>query len=184
MTEPSYVPAPDPADARPGDYRGRRGRFAMREGAYVALDAVVTGAVELGPEASVWFGCVLRGDDAPIRIGARTNLQDLTVVHADPDVENVIGADCVIGHRVVLHGAAVEDGCLIGMGSVLLSGTRIGAGSIVGAGALVREGQVVPPRSLLVGVPARIVRSVTDEELAAIARNVAGYAAKARLYLP
>ncbi|HKD99547.1 MAG TPA: gamma carbonic anhydrase family protein [Planctomycetota bacterium] len=178
-SSPAYIPAPDP-----GGWRARRERFAMRDGAYVARDAIVVGAVSLGADSSIWFGCVLRGDDAPIAIGARTNVQDLTVIHADPGVANEIGPDCTIGHRAVLHGASVGRGCLVGMGSILLSGCRIGEGSIVGAGALVKEGMVVPPRSLLVGLPARVVRSVTDEERAAIARSVAGYLEKARLYLP
>lgn len=183
MSEPEYVPAPDPADASPGDWRGRRGRMALRGSAYVAKDAVVVGAVELGADSSVWFGCVLRGDDAPLRIGARTNIQDLTVVHADPGEANEIGEDCVIGHRAVLHGAKVGNNCLIGMGAILLGGSRIGDGSIVAAGAVVREGMEVPPRSLVVGVPARVVRAIPEEALAEIRRNVAGYIAKARLYL-
>jgi len=179
----AYVPAPDPADTNPGDWRARRGRFVMRGGAFVARDAIVVGAVELGEEASIWFGCVLRGDDAPIRVGARTNIQDLSMIHADPDEPNVIGADCVIGHRVVLHGSVVEDGCLIGMGAILLGGSRIGAGSLVAAGAVVKEGMVVPPRSLVVGVPAKIVREVPERFHDQLRRNVAGYIAKAKLYL-
>ncbi len=181
MTDPLdvYVPAPDP-----GDWRGRRGRFVLCDGAFVARDATVVGAVELGDEASIWFGCVLRGDDAPIRIGARTNVQDLTVIHADPGVTNEIGADCTIGHRATLHGAWVGDHCLIGMGAILLGGSRIGAGSLVGAGALVKEGMEVPPGSLVLGMPARVVRQVPDRFREMLAGNVAGYIAKAKLYLP
>ena len=183
MPSDLYIPAPDPADSHPGDYRGRRGRFVKRGGAFVAVDAVVVGAVELEDDVNIWFGCVLRGDDAPIRVGARTNVQDLTVIHADPGVDNVIGRDCVIGHRAILHGASVADGCLIGMGAILLGGSRIGEGSLIGAGALVREGMVIPPRSLVVGIPGRIVGTITDDTRADIARNVAGYVQKARLYL-
>jgi carbonic anhydrase/acetyltransferase-like protein (isoleucine patch superfamily) len=183
MSSHVYVPAPDPADSNPGDYRGRRGRFVLRGGALVAADAVVVGAVELGADVNIWFGCVLRGDDAPIRIGARTNVQDLTVIHADPGVDNVIGAGCVIGHRAVLHGAQVGDGCLIGMGAILLGGSRIGEGSLIGAGALVREGMVIPPRSLVVGIPGKVIGTVSDELLRDIERNVDGYVQKARLYL-
>jgi carbonic anhydrase/acetyltransferase-like protein (isoleucine patch superfamily) len=184
-----YVPAPDPGDTNPNDWRARKRTFVLRKGksapngAYVAKNAIVIGAVELADESSIWFGCVLRGDDAPLRVGARTNIQDLSVIHADPGVENVIGANCVIGHRAVLHGASVADHCLIGMGAILLGGSQIGEGSIIAAGALVKEGMVVPPRSLIVGVPGRIVRNVTDAELATIARNVAGYVAKAKLYV-
>jgi len=173
-----YVPAPDP-----GDWRARKGLMVRRGGALVALNAVVVGAVELGEDASIWFGCVLRGDDAPIRVGPRTNIQDLSVVHADPQIPNEIGADCVIGHRVVLHGSRVGDLCLIGMGAILLGGSKIGSGSIIGAGTLVKEGTEVPPRSLVVGVPGRVIRGVPDEALEAIRRNVAGYVQKAKLYL-
>jgi carbonic anhydrase/acetyltransferase-like protein (isoleucine patch superfamily) len=152
-------------------------------GAFAALGAVVTGEVELGEDAGVWFGCVLRGDDAPLRIGRRTNVQDLTMVHADPGVPNVLGEEVTIGHRCVLHGAEVADRCLIGMGAILLGGSRIGAESIVGAGALVKEGMIVPPRSLVVGLPARVVREVTDEEVARIRASAEGYVRKIRLYL-
>jgi carbonic anhydrase/acetyltransferase-like protein (isoleucine patch superfamily) len=153
-------------------------------GAHVASNAIVTGDVTLGEQASIWFGCVVRGDDAPLTIGARTNIQDLTMVHADPGVPNVIGADVSVGHRCVLHGARVEDRCLIGMGAVLLGGSVIGAESLVAAGAVVKENFVVPPRSLVAGVPARIVRTLTDEEVARIAGSADGYVKKVRQYLP
>jgi carbonic anhydrase/acetyltransferase-like protein (isoleucine patch superfamily) len=163
----------------------RAGRIRrLASGAWVADNAVVTGEVELGPDAGVWFGCVLRGDDAPIVVGARTNVQDLTMIHADPGVPNVLGAEVTVGHRCVLHGARVEDRCLIGMGAILLGGSVIGAESIVGAGALVKEGFVVPPRSLVVGLPARVVRAVTDEEVLRIRGSAQGYVDKLRLYLP
>ncbi len=152
-------------------------------GAWVAANAVVTGDVSLGPDAGVWFGCVLRGDDAPLSVGPRSNIQDLTMIHADVGVPNSIGAGVTVGHRAVLHGAAVEDGCLIGMGAILLSGSRIGAQSLVAAGAVVKEGFVVPPRSLVAGVPARIVRTLSDEELRAIGESAEGYVRKIRQYL-
>jgi carbonic anhydrase/acetyltransferase-like protein (isoleucine patch superfamily) len=132
--------------------------------AYVAENASVTGDVTLGEGASVWFGCVLRGDDAPITVGARTNIQDLTMVHADPGVPQDIGEECTIGHGAVLHGARIEPRCLIGMGAILLSDTVIGEGSVVAAGCVVTEGTVLPPRSLVRGVPGKVVREVTDEE--------------------
>ena len=152
-------------------------------GAWVAANAVVTGDVTLGEDVGIWFGCVLRGDDAPLSVGARTNIQDLSVVHADIDVPNQIGAGCTIGHRVVLHGAAIEDGCLIGMGAVLLGGSRIGRQSLVAAGSVVKEGFVVPPRSLVVGVPARIARPLTDAEVANLAVSADGYVQKIQLYV-
>ena len=162
----------------------RRGLFrAVEGGAYVATNAVVTGDVTLGEDVGIWFGCVVRGDDAPLAIGARTNVQDLTIVHADTGVPNVIGREVTVGHRCVLHGAEIADRCLIGMGAVLLGGSRIGEGSVVAAGAVVKEGFEVPPRSLVVGVPARVVRSIGDEELLAIERSAEGYVRKIRLYL-
>lgn len=154
----------------------------LEGGAWRAFNAVVTGEVELGEDASVWFGCVLRGDDAPLIVGRRSNIQDLTMVHADPGVTNRIGSECTIGHRCVLHGAVVEDRCLIGMGAILLGGSQIGSESIVAAGAVVKEGAVIPPRSLVVGVPGRVVRSVTAEELERFAKSAQGYVDKARLY--
>jgi carbonic anhydrase/acetyltransferase-like protein (isoleucine patch superfamily) len=162
----------------------RAGLFTQVEGgAFVASTAVVTGDVTFGEDAGVWFQCVLRGDDAPLTIGKRTNIQDLTMIHADTGVPNVIGEEVTVGHRCVLHGATVEDRCLIGMGAILLGGSRIGAESIIGAGAVVKEGMVVPPRSLVVGVPGRIVREVTDDEVRMILESAEGYARKIRLYL-
>jgi len=130
--------------------------------AWVASGAVVVGDVTLGSRASVWYNCVLRGDIAPIRIGARTNVQDLTMVHVDTHQPCVIGADVGIGHRAIIHGCTIEDGCLIGMGAIVLSHAVIGAGSVIGAGAVVREGMEVPPGSLVVGVPGRVIRDVDD----------------------
>ena len=130
--------------------------------AYVAPDAVVIGRVTIGPEASVWPGAVLRGDHGTITVGARTSVQDGTIVHCTADYPTVIGADCVVGHNAHLEGCVVEDGCLIGSGSITLNRAVVGAGSIVAAAALVPEGFVVPPRSLVAGVPATIKRSGID----------------------
>jgi carbonic anhydrase/acetyltransferase-like protein (isoleucine patch superfamily) len=118
------------------------------------------GQVTLGEESSVWYHAVVRGDMAPIVIGARSNIQDGTVVHVDEGVPCTVGARVGVGHRVILHGCTVEDDCLIAMGSVLLNGVKIGTGSVVAAGAVVPEGMEVPPRSLVMGVPGRIVRQV------------------------
>ena len=153
-------------------------------GAFAAENATLTGTIELGEQANVWFGCVLRGDDAPIRIGARTNVQDLTMIHADIDVPNEIGEEVTIGHRCVLHGAKVGDRCLIGMGAILLGGCVIGEESVIGAGAVVKENMVVPPRSLVVGVPAKIVREVDERAVEAIRRSADGYVKKVEQYLP
>ena len=128
--------------------------------AFIAPTAAVMGDVTLGADSSVWYGAVLRGDMAPITIGEATNLQDGTIVHVDEGVPCTIGRRVGVGHRVILHGCTVEDDCLIGMGSVLLNHVRIGTGSVVAAGAVVPEGMEVPPGSLVMGVPGRIVRKV------------------------
>src|SRR6187549_1438708 len=162
----------------------RTGLFRPVEGgAFVATNAIVTGDVTLGRDVGIWFGCVVRGDDAPLTIGARTNVQDLTMIHADTGVPNVIGAEVTIGHRCVLHGARVEDRCLIGMGAILLGGSVIGAESLIAAGTVVKEGFVVPPRSLVAGVPGKILRPLTDDEVAKIVVSADGYVKKIRLYL-
>ncbi len=156
---------------------------ALEGGAYAATNAVLTGELVLGADVGIWFGCVLRGDDAPLTIGARTNVQDLTMIHADTGTPNVIGSECTIGHRCVLHGARIGDRCLIGMGAILLGGSVIGDESLVAAGAVVKEGFVVPPRSLVAGVPAKIIRPLTDAEAARIIESAEGYVKKIRLYL-
>jgi len=137
--------------------------------AWIAPSADVIGDVTIGPHASVWYQCVLRGDIAPIQIGAESNVQDLTMVHVDFGRPCTIGDRVGIGHRAIIHGCDVEDDCLIGMGAVVLSGAVVGSGSVIGAGAVVREGMRVPPGSLVVGVPGRVVRTV-DEELRSRAR--------------
>ncbi len=143
--------------------------------AFVAPGAFVIGAVHLAEESSVWYGAVLRGDTEPIRIGARTNVQDGCVVHADPGYPAIVGDDCVVGHRAVVHGCEIQDGCLIGMGATILNGARIGEGSIVAAGALVPENKEFPPHSLIVGIPAKQTGEVTEEQAKDIARGVRTY---------
>lgn len=138
--------------------------------AFIAPGASVMGRVTLHEEASVWYGCVLRGDLEPIEIGPQSNIQDLTVVHTDVGLPCRIGARVGVGHRAILHGCTVEDDCLIGMGAILLSGVTVGRGSVIGAGALVTEGMVIPPFSLVMGVPGRVVRPVDE----ALAQRVAG----------
>ncbi len=128
--------------------------------AFLAPGAIVLGDVSLGRDASVWYNTVVRGDLAPISIGDETNIQDLSMVHVDEDVPCTIGSRVGVGHRAILHGCTVEDECLVGMGAILLNRVRVGAGSVIGAGAVLREGTEVPPGSLVVGVPARVVRTV------------------------
>jgi carbonic anhydrase/acetyltransferase-like protein (isoleucine patch superfamily) len=151
----------------------------VADSAWVAPGAYVVGAVRLGEESSVWYGAVLRGDTEPIRVGARTNIQDGCVVHADPGYPAIIGEDCVVGHNAIVHGCEIEDGCLVGMGATILNGTKIGEGSIVAAGALVPEGKEYPPHSLIVGVPAKHAKEVTEEQTEDIARGVKTYVERA-----
>ena len=128
--------------------------------AFIAPGAIVLGDVHLGAESSVWYNAVLRGDTDRITIGARTNIQDLTMIHADPGVPCTVGERVTVGHRVILHGCTIEDDCLIGMGAIILNGARVGRGSVIGAGALVRENAEIAPGSLVVGVPAKEIRPV------------------------
>ncbi len=137
--------------------------------AYIDDSAQVIGDVEIGEESSVWMAVVIRGDVHQIRIGSRSNVQDGTVVHVMKDTHaTTIGNDVTIGHAAVVHGCTIEDRCLIGMGAILLNGAVIGSGSIVAAGALVVEGMQVPPRSLVMGSPAKVKRPLTDAEVAEI----------------
>jgi len=151
--------------------------------AYVAPNATIIGDVHIAAEASVWFGCVLRGEDAPIVIGGRTNVQDLTVIHADAGAPCMLGEGVTIGHRAVLHSATVEDGALVGVGAIVLNGAVVSRGALVGAGALVPEGVVIPPRHLALGVPAQVVRELTDEEVARAGAIAAHYVARAQAFL-
>jgi len=148
----------------------RNARLVRVGGAYVADTATVTAAVTLGEDTNVWYGVVVRGDDAPISIGDRTNVQDGAVVHVDPDAANVIGADCTIGHGAIVHGVDVGDFVLVGMGAILLGGSKVGEGAVIGAGALVLENVEIPPYSLAVGSPARVVRALDPEARRAQAR--------------
>lgn len=137
-------------------------RLVEREGALVAENAVVVGRVTLGPGVSVWYGAVLRGDLASIAVGEYTNIQDGCVLHCDPGKDLVIGRHVTVGHLAMIHARTVGDRCLIGIHSVLLSGAEIGEGSLIAACALVRENQVIPPRSIVVGVPGKVIGQ-TDE---------------------
>jgi carbonic anhydrase/acetyltransferase-like protein (isoleucine patch superfamily) len=135
---------------------------------WVADTAVLIGRVRLKSHASVWFGAVLRGDNEWIEVGERSQIQDNATLHTDPGFPLSIGADCVIGHKVVLHGCSIGDNSLVGMGAILLNGARIGKNSLVGAGALVTEGKEFADNSLIVGSPARAIRSLDDKAKAMI----------------
>jgi carbonic anhydrase/acetyltransferase-like protein (isoleucine patch superfamily) len=143
--------------------------------AYIHPLAAIIGDVTLGARVSVWPTAVIRADTATISIGADTNVQDGAVLHVDRGFPLVVGARVSIGHRAVLHGATVEDDCLIAMGAILLNGVVVGAGSLVGAGAVCREGMRIPPRSVVLGVPARVAREATSEITERIRRTMEGY---------
>jgi carbonic anhydrase/acetyltransferase-like protein (isoleucine patch superfamily) len=151
---------------------------------FVADSGVVVADVHLGDEASVWFGAVVRGDCFPIRVGARTNVQDNAVVHVTADMaKTTIGDDVTIGHSAVVHGCTIGHRCLIGIGSIVLDGAVIGDDSLVAAGSLVTPGTVVMPRSIVMGRPARVVRQATDEDLVRIHYGAPAYVAYARRFM-
>jgi len=150
-------------------------RLLRRGAAFVASTAIVCGDVTLGRDVSVWYGAVVRGDCAPITIGELTNVQDGTVIHADTGVPNDIGAHVVIGHLAMVHGRRVGDDCLIGIKAAILGGAEIGDGCIIAAGAVVKENARIPPRSLVAGVPGKIVRTVRDEEVAQLREHARHY---------
>lgn len=155
---------------------------AVDETAFVAPNATLVGRVFLGPESSVFYGAVLRGDTDQINLGARSNLQDNVVVHCDVGIPTTIGTGVSVGHGAVVHGCTVEDDCLIGMGATVMNGAVIGAGSLVAGGAVVLEGTVIPPRSLVAGVPAKVRREISDEELDAIKANASHYVELSRAH--
>lgn len=163
-------------------YQGQWPKLASS--AYVDHAATVIGDVELAERTSVWPGAVLRGDVNKIVLGADTNIQDNSVLHGELGKYPVIlGARVTVGHAVVLHGCVVEDDCLIGIGAIVLNGARIGAGSVIAAGALVPEGMQIPPRSLVMGMPAKVKREVTPEETERFATNNRNYLTYSANYL-
>ncbi len=149
---------------------------------WIAPDAQIVGRVRLGAECSVWFGVVLRGDNEYLTFGAGTNLQENVVCHSDPGFPLTVGAGCTIGHKAMLHGCTIGDGSLIGMGTTVLNGAVIGQNCLIGAGALVTEGKEIPDRSLVVGTPGKVIRTLSDEDVAGLARTAQGYIAKMRLF--
>ncbi|CAN5812091.1 gamma carbonic anhydrase family protein [soil metagenome] len=152
--------------------------------AFIHPAAIVIGDVTLGARVSVWPTAVLRGDSDAIVVGEDSNIQDGTIVHVDWGIPCTIGARVAIGHRAIVHGATVEDDCLIGMGAILLNRVHVGSGSIVGAGAVCREGMVIPANSLVVGVPAKVIRETTSAERERIAQTVHAYLALQVVHRP
>ncbi|HEX8035420.1 MAG TPA: gamma carbonic anhydrase family protein [Ktedonobacterales bacterium] len=150
--------------------------------AFIAPTAVVAGDVVIASGASVWFGAVVRGDAAPIRIGERTNIQDNCVLHADEGSPCVIGADCSLGHGAIVHGAVLGDRVLVGMHATVLNGAHVGDGCVVAAGALVAEGKRIEGGRLIMGVPGRVLRVVTEEEVERTMRGIDHYRVYAREY--
>lgn len=143
--------------------------------AWIAPSADLIGNIEIGEDSSVWFGCVIRSDVNEVRIGKNTNIQDLSCIHTDTNTKTIIGNNVTVGHRVMLHGCKIEDNCLIGMSATILDNAIIGAGSIVGANSLVTSGKVFPPKSLIMGSPAKVVRSLSDEEVEGLKNHAMHY---------
>lgn len=145
---------------------------------FVAATATVVGAVELSPGVSIWYGAVLRGDVERIQIGARTNIQDGAILHGDPGFPTILGEDVTVGHRAVIHSAQIESGSLIGIGAIILNGATVGSGSMIGAGAVVTK--PIPPRSLVMGVPGKVIREVSEAEAEDLIAHAHRYEALAR----
>lgn len=157
-------------------------QFEDRDSAWVAPDAAVVGDVRIGRDVGIWFGSALRGDRETITIGARSNVQELTVMHTDPGFPLTIGEGCTIGHRAILHGCTIGDNSLIGMGAIVLNGARIGNNCLVGAGALVTEGKEFPDNSLIVGSPAKVVRTLDDAAADRLRKSAADYVANQKRF--
>ena len=148
---------------------------------YIAQGAMIIGDVTIGEESNVWFNAVLRGDLDQIRVGARTNIQDGTIVHLDKGFPCIIGDDVTVGHGCIVHGCTVGDGAMLGMGAIVLTGAKIGERAIVGAGALVREGQEIPPETVAVGIPAKVRRDVSAEDLERIRFGTLDYVTRGQI---
>ena len=162
-----------------GAIESRRPQIA--EGAFIAPATVVVGRVRIGARSSVWYGSVLRGDEE-IVIGEDSNVQDLSVIHADPGYPAVLGDRVTVGHRAIVHGARVEDDVLIGMGAILLNGAKIGSDSVIAAGAVVTPGAEIPPASLVAGIPAKVLRPVRESDTAMIGHAFESYVRKSGVH--
>jgi carbonic anhydrase/acetyltransferase-like protein (isoleucine patch superfamily) len=143
--------------------------------AWIAPSADLIGNITIGEDSSVWFGCVIRSDVNEVRIGKKTNIQDLSCIHTDTNTKTIIGDNVTIGHKVMLHGCTIEDNCLIGMSATILDDAVIGEGSIVGANSLVTSGKVFPPRSLIMGSPAKVVKELNQDDVDNLIKHAAHY---------
>ena len=161
---------------------GQRPEFPADGQYWVAETAALIGRVRMKSDTSIWFGAVLRGDNEWIELGERSQIQDNATLHTDMGFPLVIGKDCVIGHKVMLHGCTIGDNSLIGMGAIVLNGAKIGKNSLVGAGALVTEGKSFPDNSLIVGAPARAIRPMSEEAIAGIRAGADHYVRRSREY--
>ncbi|MFX4153914.1 gamma carbonic anhydrase family protein [Aliarcobacter butzleri] len=135
------------------------------QSAWIAPSADLIGNIEIGEDSSIWFGCVIRSDINEVKIGKNTNIQDLSCIHTDTNSKTIIGNNVTVGHKVMLHGCIIEDNCLIGMSATILDNAVIGEGSIVGANSLVTAGKVFPPRSMIMGSPAKVVKQLSQEDV-------------------
>lgn len=143
--------------------------------AWIAPSADLIGNIEIGEDSSVWFGCVIRSDINEVKIGKNTNIQDLSCIHTDTNSKTIIGNNVTVGHKVMLHGCIIEDNCLIGMSATILDNAIIGEGSIVGANSLVTAGKVFPPRSMIMGSPAKVVKQLSQEDVDKLIAHAARY---------
>lgn len=150
-------------------------RPSVAASAWIAPDAQLMGRIVVEDEASIWWGCALRGDNEEIRIGRGSNVQEHCIMHTDPGYPLVIGADCTIGHRAMLHGCTIGDGALIGMGAIVLNGARIGPGALIGAGALITEGKEIPAGALVMGAPGKVIRQLDDAARAGLLESARHY---------
>ena len=169
------------------EFNAARNRYVedlpqVHPSAYVAPSADLIGAVTVGEQSSIWFQAVVRADDEPVTIGRGTNVQDGCILHIDPGEPLVLGDYVTVGHRAIVHGARIADNVMISIGAIVLTGARIGTNSIIGAGAVITEGMEVPPNSLVVGVPGRVVKTVTDEQSARIRSTAETYIDRGRRY--
>jgi carbonic anhydrase/acetyltransferase-like protein (isoleucine patch superfamily) len=180
--DPVAAPPVWPYPEQACDWEALFARPVVAGSAWVAPGAVLVGRVRIGERASVWYGCVLRGDDAYIEVGAESNVQDGSVLHVDPGWPCVLGERVTVGHRAVVHACRVGDGALIGIGAVVLSRCTIGAGALIAAGAVVLEGTDVPPGTLWAGCPARQVRELSPDQSARLVRNAQRYVNRTSAY--
>lgn len=164
------------------ELEGRGPDFEDRDSVFLAPDATVVGNVSIGRDVSIWFGVAIRGDNERISIGAGSNVQEHTVMHSDPGFALTVGEGCTIGHRAMLHGCTIGDNTLVGMGAIVLNGARIGRNCLVGAGALVTEGKEFPDNSLIVGVPAKVVRTLDADSAERLRASALHYVANGKRF--